>query len=333
MPAHSKISKPTQTMVRNVGAGASPEEWFRSLPPITRWYFATVLLLTAAASFGVINPAQLTLDLPRLWQKFEVWRIPTSFAFFGGFSFPFLIQLYMLVQYSERYEASPFNTGGGGTTADYAWMLAFGAMVMMALALVMPGLVLFGPSMVFMILYMWARKNPESPASMFGFQLQAFYLPWALVAFHILIGARARAPRRATRDRAPSRSRHARTPVARAAHRQQRVHAPARHRRGPLVLLSRRRRARAGRDRHHPNARVRRRVLRRRSERRRERQAARARRAERAAAAAAADRAQLGRRACARRELVQGQPPPPSAGAVIVTKNRTWRASYSRTSV
>ena len=58
-------------MVRNVGAGASPEEWFRSLPPITRWYFATVLLLTAAASFGVINPAQLTLDLPRLWQKFE----------------------------------------------------------------------------------------------------------------------------------------------------------------------------------------------------------------------------------------------------------------------
>merc|ERR1719198_824090 len=175
-------------MVRNVGAGASPEEWFRSLPPITRWYFATVLLLTAAASFGVINPAQLTLDLPRLWQKFEVWRIPTSFAFFGGFSFPLLIQLYMLVQYSERYEASPFNTGGGGTTADYAWMLAFGMMVMMALALVMPGLVLFGPSMVFMILYMWARKNPESPASMFGFQLQAFYLPWALVAFHILIG-------------------------------------------------------------------------------------------------------------------------------------------------
>ena len=193
-------------MVRNVGAGASPEEWFRSLPPITRWYFATVLLLTAAASFGVINPTQLLLDLPRLWQKFEVWRIPTSFAFFGGFSFPFLIQLYMLVQYSERYEASPFNTGGGGTTADYAWMLAFGAMVMMALALVMPGLVLFGPSMVFMILYMWARKNPESPASMFGFQLQAFYLPWALVAFHILIGARARARRAERRRRETARS-------------------------------------------------------------------------------------------------------------------------------
>jgi hypothetical protein len=67
-----------------------------------------------------------------------------------------------------------------------------------------------GSAMVFMILYTWSRKNPDSPArwvlfrrrhrrravvyvsfsalSMFGFQLQAFYLPWALVGFHLLIG-------------------------------------------------------------------------------------------------------------------------------------------------
>ena len=59
--------------------------------------------------------------------------------------------------------------------------------VMMSTSFVF-GLPFMGSAMVFMILYMWARKNPESPASLFGFELQAFYLPWALVAFHILIG-------------------------------------------------------------------------------------------------------------------------------------------------
>merc|ERR1719164_130262 len=66
-------------------------------------------------------------------------------------------------------------------------MLTFGIVTMTTAAFFF-GLPFMGPSMVFMILYVWARMNPESPASLFGFQLQAFYLPWALVAFHILIG-------------------------------------------------------------------------------------------------------------------------------------------------
>lgn len=174
-------------MVARVGGGSSPQDWFYGLPPITRCYFSAVLLLTATTSFGLVSAPQLHLDFTSLWQRFEIWRLATSFCFFGPFSFPFLIQLYMLVQYSERYEVSPFNTGGGGTPADYAWMLGFGA-VFMSCAAYLFQLPFLGSAMVFMILYTWSRKNPDSPASMFGFQLQAFYLPWALVGFHLLIG-------------------------------------------------------------------------------------------------------------------------------------------------
>ncbi len=94
----------------------------------------------------------------------------------------------MLVQYSSRYESSPFNTGAGGTSADYAWMLCIGAALLCGFGALF-GLVFLGQSVSFMILYVWARKNPDESTSLFGLKIQAFYLPWAIVALNFLIGS------------------------------------------------------------------------------------------------------------------------------------------------
>ena len=108
-------------------SGGTPQEWFYGLPAITRFFLVAVVGTTCACSFHIANPASLALVWPSVIHKFEIWRVFSNFIFFGTFSFPTLLQIYMLVQYSGRYEADPFNTGAGGTSADYAWMLAIGA--------------------------------------------------------------------------------------------------------------------------------------------------------------------------------------------------------------
>lgn len=173
--------------VGRVGGGDSPQDWFYSLPPVTRTLFVGVLSLTCGTSFGILNPANLALLWDPIIHKFEIWRLGSDFFFYGGFSFPFLIQLYLLVQYASRYEVSPFDTGAGGSSADFAWMLCLG-MAMLSLFGFMFQMVFLGQALSFMILYVWTRKNPDEQTSIFGFKVQAFYLPWALLAFNLLIG-------------------------------------------------------------------------------------------------------------------------------------------------
>eukprot|EP00616_Rhizochromulina_sp_CCMP1243_P003764 CAMPEP_0118963040 /NCGR_PEP_ID=MMETSP1173-20130426/1129_1 /TAXON_ID=1034831 /ORGANISM="Rhizochromulina marina cf, Strain CCMP1243" /LENGTH=263 /DNA_ID=CAMNT_0006911355 /DNA_START=98 /DNA_END=889 /DNA_ORIENTATION=- len=170
-----------------VGDGNTPQEWFYSLPPITRSLLVAVLATTAACSFGIVSPFQLHLDWTRVWRGFEIWRLASNFVFFGTFSFPFLINLYLLVQYASRYEVSPFNTGAGGSSADFAWMLTIGCSLL-AIASYFFGLPFMGQPMSFMIMYVWTRKNPDEMTSIFFFKFQAFYLPWAMLAFNLLIG-------------------------------------------------------------------------------------------------------------------------------------------------
>ena len=69
-------------------------------------------------------------------------------------------------QYSNRLEADPFPAGGG-PTADYVFMLSFGGAVLWAIGYFM-GFPFLGASMVFMIVYVWSRREPEMPVSVWG---------------------------------------------------------------------------------------------------------------------------------------------------------------------
>ena len=90
------------------------------------------------------------------------------------------------VQYSTRLENDPYRTGGG-PKADYAFMLIFGGFILCCIGLFM-NFAFLGPSMVFMIVYCWSRREPEAPVSIWGFKMQGLYLPWALMALQVLMG-------------------------------------------------------------------------------------------------------------------------------------------------
>jgi Derlin-2/3 len=93
------------------------------------------------------------------------------------------------VQYGAAYEAAKF----GSNIADAITMLGVGMGSIMALDLVLPsifGAAIHGPSLIFMLIYLWSKQNPNSMVSFFGLiQFQAVYLPFGLLAIEFVQGA------------------------------------------------------------------------------------------------------------------------------------------------
>ena len=80
----------------------------------------------------------------------------TNFFFFGAkFSLEFLFHMFFLVQYCRSLEEGSFR----GRTADFFFMILFGATL---LTLVAPfaQMHFLGSSLTFMMVYIWARRNP-----------------------------------------------------------------------------------------------------------------------------------------------------------------------------
>lgn len=148
-------------------------------------------MLTVAGNFGIMPPYYYVFKWANIWSRFEVWRVATCFCYAGGFDFSTLIALYTLVSFSKQYEnGGPFNTGAGGGTADYAFGLLFGMVVMLCtyplLASYIPPL--FCRNLIYYVLYVWSRRHPTSQANIWGIPMKAMYLPFAYLALTIFMG-------------------------------------------------------------------------------------------------------------------------------------------------
>ena len=97
--------------VAGVGDGDSVQDWFTSLPIITKTLLVSTLLMGFGVTFNFVSPNAVISDWPSIKDKFHVWRLLTSFVFYGSFRFKFLMYVYTLYQNSLRYEVNPFNTG------------------------------------------------------------------------------------------------------------------------------------------------------------------------------------------------------------------------------
>jgi len=160
------------------------ENWWNGLPFITKWLFTFSFILTIGAHFGLIKYQFLLLDFDALYRKFEIWRLVTPFIFHGRLGFPFLINMMFLVRYGSSVERDTFLN----EPADYLWMLIIGALLLYIPGYFVP-LPVLGMGLIMMIIYYWSRKNPQIPMTfMFGARFQAFYFPWVLIGFRIMLG-------------------------------------------------------------------------------------------------------------------------------------------------
>ncbi|CAB4271190.1 unnamed protein product [Prunus armeniaca] len=165
---------------------STPAEYYRSLPPVSKTYGVACFMTAAALYLQLYNPWNIALDYGLVIKRFQVWRLITSFFFLGPFSFPFAFRLIIIARYGVGLERGPFDK----RTADYVWMLVFGAISLLVMAVV-PYLLspFMGPSVVFMIVYVWSREFPNARINIYGLvSLKGFYLPWALLGLDLIFG-------------------------------------------------------------------------------------------------------------------------------------------------
>lgn len=175
-------------------AGGGPQDWFQSLPIVTQYWLAATGVITIAANFNIIEPEQCIFVWKRIQSHLELWRVFTCFCYAGSFSFPTAFKIYMQVIMSRQYEKSnPYNTGAGGGTADYIFSLLFAAIVMLVTyPIVLPFLnifPIFHNNLVFFVVYVWSKRNPEAQGNIWGFPIPAPYFPWAYIALSMFTGA------------------------------------------------------------------------------------------------------------------------------------------------
>ena len=56
------------------------------------------------------------------------------------------------------------------------------------IGMVLPTPPLFARTLMFFVLYVWSKRHPTAPASIWGIQLKAIHLPFAYLALSVLMG-------------------------------------------------------------------------------------------------------------------------------------------------
>lgn len=161
------------------------EEWWKSIPPITRTYVSLAVATTGAVALGVVTPLKLYLNWELVLRDGNVWRIVTNFLFFGHLSLDFMFHMFFLYRYCKMLEMHSFR----GRTADFLHMLLFGATLLLAVS-PLTGIEFLGHSLTFMMVYVWARRNARQPMNFLGLlNFRAPYLPWILLIFSYILGS------------------------------------------------------------------------------------------------------------------------------------------------
>ncbi|KAA3673865.1 Derlin-2/3 [Paragonimus westermani] len=90
-------------------------------PPVTTVYIATCIFLTFAVQMNILSPFQLYYNPSLILTKFQVWRLVTSFCFFGTFNFNFLFNILFAYRYCRMLEETWYSS----KTADFIMLFLF----------------------------------------------------------------------------------------------------------------------------------------------------------------------------------------------------------------
>lgn len=173
--------------VARPGDSNTPQDWWRDLPVVTKYWLTSTILSTLVCHFGLTSVSNFALYWPFVWEKFQVWRLLGCAIYAGGFSFPYFFHVMMLYRTSEQYETNAYNTGAGGTSADYLWLMTFSLLSFYLISGVF-SMSFLSESLLFTIMYVSSRRNADGMSNFYGIKFKTLYVPWVNVAFKLLMG-------------------------------------------------------------------------------------------------------------------------------------------------
>lgn len=170
-----------------VGIGDSLAEWVKEVPLVTKLLVAGTFGTTLLHYLGLCSANTFAFSTFLIFKKFHLWRLLTPFLFSFPFSFDFFFHIYLLYENCRRYEMNPFNTGGGGNSSDFLFMVLLGMAVICVIAHFFELTSVFS-ALLYMIIYVWSRREPDLMVSSFTLQYKAIYSPWISLAIYLVMG-------------------------------------------------------------------------------------------------------------------------------------------------
>uniref|UniRef100_A0AC35TTV8 Derlin n=1 Tax=Rhabditophanes sp. KR3021 TaxID=114890 RepID=A0AC35TTV8_9BILA len=165
---------------------ADLNEWYNSVPQITRAWMTGSIVLPLLGRFGLLSTQYMFLSWDLFYTEFHIWRPLTALFFYPitpATGFNWLLMIYFMYNYSKACEKDVFT----GRPADYLFMLLFFWITSTMLAFAFGIYFLLEP-MVLAVLYVWAQSNKETIVSFwFGTRFKAVYLPWVLLGFNMIL--------------------------------------------------------------------------------------------------------------------------------------------------
>ena len=171
------------------------EEWYNSMPVVTKYYMTICFATTFAVYLDVITPLQLYLNFRSVFYEYEIWRLFTNFIFYDYFGLNFFFHMFFVIRHCQMLEESSFR----GRTGDFVYLWLFCGVILTMFNLMVhvaskynesiPAQIMFlGPSLAFAVVYIWSRRNPHMRMSFLGlFTFNAPYLPWVLMGFGLML--------------------------------------------------------------------------------------------------------------------------------------------------
>jgi Derlin-2/3 len=83
---------------------SSIENFFKTIPPVTRALLVATFSVTIGVVTHVISLESIFLDWDSVLSKLQIWRVFSEFFYIGPFSISWLFHMYFFVQYSSKLE-------------------------------------------------------------------------------------------------------------------------------------------------------------------------------------------------------------------------------------
>ena len=157
---------------------------FNESPKITRLLILSSFAISILVWSGLINTLDIYLNFGLIIHKFEIWRLVTTFLYFGEFNLNLILHMYIFFRDSKILEKKIFH----GSSADYLYFILFCKIFLLILSPFTKSLFL-SSSLNFAMMYYWGRKSKTTNVEFMGvFTFRAPYLSIFYIIISFLLG-------------------------------------------------------------------------------------------------------------------------------------------------
>jgi Derlin-2/3 len=165
---------------------ASPEEWYKNLPKVTKAYFTVAVGATVLTTMGAVSPMHLYADFDLTFYQLQLWRLITPFLWLGGFGMKWVFSIVILVQSFNRLESEYYQGVRG--LGDFIYLCSFCAILLLAAAYSPLQIYFLGQILTFSVIYIWSRKDSQREVILYGFKFKAWVYPFMLMLISMILG-------------------------------------------------------------------------------------------------------------------------------------------------